>query len=103
MSDGADKLKVDPKPIFFAPIGTSTVRYALYAKANGRTPEAQLAADKVKYPGGCMTGFILWISARQRDYTTRLIEEAFSTREARDHDFEKWLITWVKDQLTPST
>lgn len=40
--------------------------YLAYATAHGRTPEAQLEADRVTYPGGNMTGFILWVSRRAR-------------------------------------
>lgn len=40
--------------------------YLAYATAHGRTPEAQLAADRATYPGGNMTGFILWVSRRAR-------------------------------------
>lgn len=35
-------------------------RYLAYATAHGRTPEAQLEADRALWPGASMTGFILW-------------------------------------------
>ena len=38
-------------------------RYVAYAATMGRTPEAQLVADREVWPGGCMVGFMLWISA----------------------------------------
>lgn len=41
-------------------------RYALWAKKHGLTPEAMLEKDKEDWPGGCMTGFSLWIQ-EQRD------------------------------------
>jgi hypothetical protein len=37
--------------------------FVAYARAHGRTPEAQLDADRAAWRGGCMSGFILWIAA----------------------------------------
>ncbi len=42
--------------------------FAAYAAEHGRTPEEQLAHDRVEFPGGCMCGFILWSSARWREF-----------------------------------
>lgn len=38
------------------------IRYFYYAKAHGMTPEQMLEHDQREWPGGMMTGFILWIS-----------------------------------------
>jgi hypothetical protein len=43
-------------------------RYAAYARANGLTPEAQLAADRAAWPGGAMAGYILWMHARWAEW-----------------------------------
>jgi hypothetical protein len=32
------------------------------------SPQNQLALDRKLYPGGCMTGFILWVPARWREF-----------------------------------
>lgn len=47
-------------------------RYLAYCAAHGRTPDEQAAADGEKYPGGKMTGFLLWMSARLSEYSTHL-------------------------------
>ena len=36
--------------------------FVAYATAHGKEPQAMLDHDSRKYPGGCMCGFILWIS-----------------------------------------
>jgi len=35
-------------------------RYLAYCNANHNHPEAQILIDEKKYPGGKMTGFIIW-------------------------------------------
>ncbi len=36
--------------------------FVAYAIAHGKEPQQMIDFDSKKYPGGCMTGFILWIS-----------------------------------------
>lgn len=43
-------------------------RYMAYARAQGRSPEAQLAHDEAEWPGGRMCGFVLWISEKWREF-----------------------------------
>jgi hypothetical protein len=43
-------------------------RYVAYAKAHGRTPEEMRAHDENAWPGGRMCGFMLWNSARWREW-----------------------------------
>ena len=42
--------------------------YAAYCVAEGRDPDAQLAHDKARFPGGCMAGFINWIMSQWSDF-----------------------------------
>lgn len=43
-------------------------RWLAYCAANGRSPDAQAAHDEEAWPGGRMTGYILWISAKWREW-----------------------------------
>ncbi len=44
-------------------------RYLAYCKAmKVGSPEAMMRRDSKKYPGGCMTGFVLWMRERQRKF-----------------------------------
>jgi hypothetical protein len=40
-------------------------QYVQYAKVHGRTPDDMLAHDRERWPGGVMTGYILWVSQVQ--------------------------------------
>jgi len=40
-------------------------RYVAYAKAHGKTPDAMMEHDRDAWPGGCMCGFILWMSEQE--------------------------------------
>jgi len=41
--------------------------YVAFARAHGRTPDAQAQFDRAKWPGGQMTGFLLWVSQQVRE------------------------------------
>jgi hypothetical protein len=43
-------------------------RYVLYASVHGLSPEAMLERDKEAYPGGVMTGFMLWMGRRKAEF-----------------------------------
>jgi len=43
-------------------------RYVLYAASQQRTPEMQIRHDEQRWPGGCMTGFILWMNERKAEF-----------------------------------
>jgi hypothetical protein len=45
--------------------GEYTQNYLEYCAQAGRTPEEQKAHDRAQYPGGSMTGFILWVSGKR--------------------------------------
>jgi hypothetical protein len=55
-------------------------RYACYAKAHGRTPEAQLEHDDSVCPGGKMAGFLIWMGDRWREFSDLRPDLAPGTR-----------------------
>lgn len=65
-------------------------RYVAYCAAHGNTPEQQIAADRKAWPGGCMAGFILWISEQWRAWAAErggmpdmLTEEHYNSFDTR--------------------
>lgn len=81
-------------------------RYLAYARAEGEPdPDAMLARDRERYPGGSMCGFMLWIQARWREWAATLTLPRAATRwgtDEPDHrrallcgythdDFDRWL------------
>lgn len=71
-------------------------RYVAYAAAHGNGPDAQLDADRLRWPGGCMAGFITWTSARWREWRkARGMPEYSPLLEEHHADFDAWLDSWV--------
>lgn len=70
------------------------VRYVYYANAHGKSPQDMMAHDTKKYPGGCMTGFLLWMACRKREFSVAHPEamyfEAGETVSGRIKDQVKW-------------
>ena len=69
-------------------------RYVRFATVHGRTSEAQMVHDRERWPGGVMTGFILWMSARWVQWRAlRHIPRDAPLSEADHRDFDEWLAT----------
>jgi len=63
--------------------------FVAYAQAHGRAPAAQLDFDSTRWPGGCMTGFILWIAKAKVSFR-ELHPAAFMPGGDVIHDFTAW-------------
>ncbi|MBB6306261.1 hypothetical protein [Xanthobacter tagetidis] len=67
-------------------------RYVAYCIAQGRKPEDQLQHDRVRWPGGKMTGFILWLREMLQVYAAEPGRYSLSAGIA-DHDhYDAWLL-----------
>lgn len=67
------------------------LRYRAYAKARGLTTAQMMKHDRGAFPGGCMTGFILWIGERWREWE-RETEWSGEFKTEDDHRaFNNWL------------
>jgi hypothetical protein len=75
-------------------------RYANYARAHGRTPEEQIVHDAKDWPGGHMTGFVLWNTYRLRE-AAKEIPQAFFMGQITDHAaYDAWLTASVDKNAT---
>jgi len=50
----------------------------MYAKSQGRTPKDQLEHDREEYPGGCMTGFMMFINRMSSEFCKKHSEYCMS-------------------------
>jgi hypothetical protein len=50
--------------------------FELYAMAHGNTAVEQMAADRERWPGRCMAGFILWVNERRQEFNRKHGPEA---------------------------
>lgn len=72
-------------------------RFVAYAAMYGRTPEAQLDHDRVKFPGGCMAGFIAMMGKLWASWDKTHGHQPHHMRtEAEHRDFDAWLATIVE-------
>ena len=72
-------------------------RYVEYARAHKRTPEKMMAYDRRRFPGGLMTGFVLWNGARWLEWKALHLELAPRAKgdtwyigDEQHDDFDRW-------------
>ena len=69
-------------------------RYVAYARAHGCSCEEMLAADRVRWPGGKMAGFMLWVAEQWRAFSEDTGEKPDSGGHwwpAQNELFAAWL------------
>lgn len=67
-------------------------RYLAYATAQGLSPKDCLARDTELWPGGKMTGYLLWIHRQWRDWDEKNKHPAEHIRDSEEHRaFDAWL------------
>ena len=62
-------------------------RYEAFLRAEGTTPEQ----EEARWPGGCNTGFILWITEQWREWDASTGHRG-SHGPAEHEAFDKWLV-----------
>ena len=72
-------------------MSTYQPRYVAYAIAHEKIPEDMLAFDKERYPGGCMTGFMLWIQNKWRVWAKLTGTDLEFLGEKEHEAFDIWL------------
>lgn len=69
-----------------------TRRFQSYARSHGLTPEAMLDRDRETFPGGCMAGFITWVTQRWAAWDASRGQKDVRHRMADEHEaFDAWL------------
>ncbi len=67
-------------------------RYVSYARTHGHTPETMLEHDEKAWPGGKMTGFMLWIQERWQEWDRAWGHKSNHVRSTSEHAaFTAWL------------
>ena len=80
--------------------GCYVVRYQVYAIAHGRSPDDMMAHDEAEYPGGKMTGYIVWVNRKWSDWhAAQIIPRTYCT-DADHAAFDLWLVEEYKANFT---
>lgn len=77
-------------------------RYVAYATAHGHSPQDMLAVDRARFPGGHMTGYVVWIDGQWREWRELHGRSWLAALTAADHaSFDAWLSARFPHVVTP--
>jgi len=84
-------------------MNTYTDRYTAYARAHGYTPDEMMERDAEQWPGGIMTGFILWIDEKKRAFQ-KVSPESFIGNDIADQKaWDKFLGSNIRRPVVMQT
>lgn len=66
-------------------------RYVAYAKAHDSDPETILEADHERWPGGVMTGYIIWIQEKWNEWLKVKGSRDLILTTQHHEEFDRWL------------
>lgn len=66
-------------------------RYLAYCAAHSTEPDAMLAADDERWPGGRMCGFILWIASKWNEWYVAIGKKPAVLGPEEHRQFDEWL------------
>ena len=65
--------------------------YVAYAAAHGRGPVEQMEADRERWPGGPMAGFLAWMGERWREFHAAIGCDCGNQGARHRDEFVAWL------------
>jgi hypothetical protein len=65
-------------------------RFVAYARAHGRSPEAQLTHDQALWPGGRMLPFLQWIQQQREVFAAAHPEHMMERAIRKQEVFTRW-------------
>jgi hypothetical protein len=73
-------------------------RFLAYCRSQGESdPDAMIALDTQRFPGGCMTGFSHWVLGKWREFDKMKGYGMFHVRTDQDHtEFDVWLAKEIR-------